>query len=159
LFNFIFKDTFNYEFEIIDKNEYGINKKKYKEYIIIDDNNLINDKEDLMNKKKVKIEFEIIQKFLANKDRILALITLRNEIFKIYKLCNEIINFIESSNKNRKIGRIDILNFLEQSNNTKISLPYFEFLLEVVKSYFEKEYPQLSIFYHPSFFGEDLNKS
>ena len=66
-FKFIFQDTFDIDISLKQGIKYKKEKKKYKDYIVIDKDNVIRDKEKILGPKSNKIEKSIVQKFFAEK--------------------------------------------------------------------------------------------
>ena len=140
-FNLIFKDSFNYEILIKSKNEYESEKKIYKKYIILEENKVLKDKHKVLEHKKIKIEKQIIQRFLANYDSRTSLIFLRNEIKKAFNLSKSIIEIVESLKEKEKININTIIGKLEHVYGVKISRDYLSFLIEIVENYFGVQVP------------------
>ena len=61
LFTFISKNTFDIEFYIEEYDMYKKNKKHFKKYIVLDGHNILQDKEKILDPKKIKIERTIVQ--------------------------------------------------------------------------------------------------
>lgn len=49
------------------KEKYQKNIRKYKDFLVLDDKKVINDKDKIIKPKEIKIERTIIQRFLAQK--------------------------------------------------------------------------------------------
>ena len=70
LMKYIFDDSFEIDFIIRSMEEYKKNKKQFKEYIIISESKIVNDKAKVINQKKMKFENSVVQQFLAEGDYI-----------------------------------------------------------------------------------------
>ena len=152
LLNYSFQQTFETDVTILNSGEYKKNKKQYKDYLVVEKQRLINDKKKLMALSRIKIESSIIQKFLGEFDQTSGLIILKNEIWKAYKLSKDIVSILDKLTDDKKTGKQEILNQVQELNNTKISSEYFEFLLEIAENYFKVELSKLSAYYHPRFY-------
>ncbi|MFX0071686.1 MAG: hypothetical protein ACFFAO_11405, partial [Candidatus Hermodarchaeota archaeon] len=106
-------------------------------YLILKGNEVINDKNNLMSPKKIKVERTIIQKFLAEQDPKTSLILLRNEIQKIHNLSKQIINLNNSLKKNEELTSKKIIDYFLQTKDIKIQSEYLDFLLDIIKNYFD----------------------
>ncbi len=136
-FKYLFSETFEYDFTILNKDEYKKKKKKYKNYIIFSDKKIIRDKSDILKEKQMKIERIMIQNYLVGLDSDSSLIILRNEIYKVFKILNYIIEY--SSNRNLTINPKIIVDLIIEKFSTNISKAYLNFLILVLKEYFEIE--------------------
>lgn len=146
---FIFKDSFEFDIQIMNVDYDKKLRKQFKKHIIIEQNKVIHDKQKILNAKNIKIETIIIQKFLEEYKIRTSLIILKNEIQKAYKLAEEIAHRMEELYANDEI-QIDIKDFfnnLAEGYNIKISLPYIRFLIDIVENYFEKKIPEVWKFF------------
>ena len=141
LFNYIFKDTFNINVFIKNREFYLSNKKEFKDFIVLDGKTIIRDKEKVLNQKKIKIEKSIIQKFFAENDSLINLIFLRNEINKAYELSKTIIELFKTLKKGEKININMVLEKLHEVYSSEISKTYLDFLIEIIKNYFQIKAP------------------
>ena len=79
----------------------------------------------------------MIQNYLVGLDSDSSLIILRNEIYKVFKILNYIIEY--SSNRNLTINPKIIVDLIIEKFSTNISKAYLNFLILVLKEYFEIE--------------------
>ena len=136
LFDYIFKDTFPITFLILNRDEYREDKKKYKDFVVINTNNkVIQDKEKIINHKNLKIENVITQKFLTEQYPKTSLIILKNEIIKAFELSNEIIKFNNSLNENEEFTSKRILDHFQETMHVKVGREYLDFLTNIVNNY------------------------
>jgi len=136
-FKFIFQNAFEFNISLETQENYNEDKKKYKDCIIIDGNEVINDKNKIMKPKLINIERTIVQKFLAEQDPKSSLIILKNEIQKVYHLSEEIVNYNNSLKENEELTSKKIMDYFEEVKDTKIQLQYLDFLFEIINNYFE----------------------
>ncbi len=151
LFKFISKNTFDIEFLIEEVDMYRKNKKHFKSYIVLDSHSIINDKEKILDPKKIKVERTFVQKFYGEYDPKSSLILLKNEIQKVFELTNLIKDLIESYDGEEKLGKKRLIDQLYQTRGLKIPFSYLEFLLDVIKYYFSYDLSVLSDYYFPAF--------
>ena len=161
-YRYITADTFNFEILLMSKNEYQENKKNYKDFIVLESIEILRNKK-FIEPKKLKVEKQIVQNFLENFRITSSIIVLKNEIQKAFLLSKSIVDYINNNNEikninNEKKGKesileslIDgvinreknisklILDHLIKTYKTKIQNTYLNFLLDIVKNYFEKD--------------------
>ena len=139
---FTFSDTFNIYFNILSSQDYKKSKKDYKNHLILSNTKIINDKDNLLKEKSIKIESAIIQKFLGEYNLEAGLIILRNEIFKAYKFSNELIQ--ESGKTGKDLNQKLMVDYITENYNFKMSKGYINFLTQIIQNYFGKEVKGIS---------------
>ena len=142
-FKYSMENLFNIHLTIITSEDYERNKDKYGDYLIFKNREVINDKENLINPKKLEFEKGITQKFLTEYDLITALIILRNEIKKVHEFSKTIAEFITNSKKISLTSKL-IIDHITEKHDEKIKMPYLRFLINIVKHYFKVEIPKIS---------------
>jgi len=105
----------------------------------------------MLEPKKIKIERTIVQKFYAEYSPKSSLIILKNEIQKVYELSKHIMHLMETHNGEEKIGKKKLIDNLREQKKIKISFSYLEFLLDILKNYFDYDLSVLSDYYFPAF--------
>ncbi|MHA1146714.1 MAG: hypothetical protein ACTSR8_00545 [Promethearchaeota archaeon] len=150
-FKFISQDNFEYELLIGEHDLYKKSKKHFKSYIVLDKHNVINDKQKLLDPKKIKIERTIVQKFLAEYDPKSSLIIIKNEIQRSFELAKSIMEIIENHEGEEKLGKKKLIDKLNEKINIKIPFSYLEFLLNILKNYYQYNLSVLSDYYFPAF--------
>ncbi len=141
-FEYITQNSFDFDILIVSKEEHEENKKKYKNHLVFENNQVINDKNRIIDPKKLKIEQKIIQEFYADYDVNSSVIILKNEIQKAYILSKTVRDYI--NNIKEKLSSKKIINKTNEVHGIKIQIPYFNFLIDIVKNYFEIDVPKLS---------------
>ena len=143
-FQYITQNSFEVDLSFITRDEYNNNKKYYKDALVFDYNNILRDKNKLINPKKLIIEKKIIEQFFNETQLESSYIVLKNEILKVYTLSKLIIEQIE---KERERGNspniLTIQNELENTYKTKIDGIYLNFLIETIINYFEVSVPSV----------------
>jgi len=147
-FNYIAQDNFDIDISIISKEEYKQDKKIYKDYMVFEGNEIVNNVKKLINPKKMAIEKQIVLRFLSEMDLNSSLLILRNDINKIYFLSKSIVDAINSLDKKEKINILKINKSLEETNNIKINNLYLEFLVDIVRHCFEIKVPSIFESFH-----------
>ena len=140
-FKFLTQDSFNTDISIINKEIYNKELKKYKKHIVFEGNEIRRKNKINIDPKKLKIEKKIVHQFMFGSDLTTSLIFLKNEIKKAYFLSTLIVDFIRDFQKKGKVNILKILEYIENLQNIKISSPYLDFLLEIVKNYFKMDIP------------------
>jgi len=140
-FDLIFGESFTYFVLINSTNEYNVDKKNFKDFIIIDGKNIVRDKQKILNLKKNKIEKLIIQKFFTEYDSKTSLIILRNEIRKAFNFSKSIIEIVQNLEQKEKININIIIGKLQQVYKVNVSRYYLDFLIEIIENYFKVKVP------------------
>jgi len=151
LFCFIFKNSFDYDIFTENSFEYKKNKKKYKNYLVLEGHKILKDKNKILDPKKIKIERSIMQKFYGEYNPKSSLIILKNEIQKSYDLSKQIMDIIKNYDGEEKLGKKKLIDKLVEIRDIKIDFGYLEFLLDIIKHYFEFDLSVLSDYYFPAF--------
>jgi hypothetical protein len=138
-FEYIFTDSFEVNIFLTTKIGYKKNKKQFKNHIVIEKNKVIKDKEQLMISKNMKIENILVQKFFSVPDPITNLITIKNEIKKVYELSLKVLEFNNKLKENEPLSLKRAVDYLFNEYEIKISIPYLTFLLDIIEFYFKVE--------------------
>jgi hypothetical protein len=158
-FNYITENYFETNIDVGSEEEYKANKKKYKNYMIFENNQIVQNQQKIIDPKKLKVEKQIVNNFLTEQTSM-GLIFIKNEIFKAYKLAqfiadyinNQIqikkenrekieenvlvVNFLDDLVNKEKVFSLKISTELEKKFGIKIQKQFLNFLLEIVQSYF-----------------------
>lgn len=141
-FSYITKDS--YELNIQFVNESHFQKEIYKDRVILKGSEVLSDPLKLFNKKKLDVEKAIAQRFISEYDPTSSIIILKNELKKTFELSNSTVEIIQKLEKGKKVFSRQIIEELEKKHNVKVSMPYLEFLYEIVENYFRVEIPKTS---------------
>ncbi|MFX1601190.1 MAG: hypothetical protein ACFFB6_11395 [Promethearchaeota archaeon] len=141
-FKYVMQNSFEFDLRIISEMDYKKNKSEYKDYLVFKNREIIKDKEQLINPKRLEIEKLIVQKFFAEYDLMAGLIILRNEINKAYEFSKSIIQYLENQKGNPLTSKI-IISYLSEKHGEKIHLPYLTFLIDIVRHYFNVNVPNI----------------
>lgn len=139
---FITQDSFNSDVSVLSNKMYQRNRKKYKEYIVLEGNKIYKDVNNILNSKKLKVENQIIQKFLSESNLPASLIILKNEIRKVFILSESIAEFISNFEDKNKLNAKIITDYLIKNYNITLNKIHFRFSLEIAKNYFNAEIPK-----------------
>ena len=141
-FNYITKDTFKTEVEIITPEDYNKNKKQYKDCMIFNGNKIVKNAKKIINTKKLWVEKHIVHRFLTEPELGYSYIILKNEIQKAYELSKAIVENVEKSRSGgEKENILKITGDIEDHYQIKIGSLYLNFLIEIVQSYFDIAVP------------------
>ncbi len=135
-FKFIFQNSFELNISLETRDNYNKDKKKYKDYIVIDGNEVLNDKNNIMKPKNINIERKIVQMFLGEPDTKSSLILIRNEIQKVFTLSQEIITLNKSLKENEELTSKKIMDYFKEVKNIKMQPQYLDFLFEIINNYY-----------------------
>ncbi|MFX1273426.1 MAG: hypothetical protein ACFFBP_15435 [Promethearchaeota archaeon] len=133
---YVFGATFNIDLIFLTNNDYKKNKKNYKNHIVIDSVKVIRDKKKLIEQSKLKIELAFVQQFYKEYDEITSLIIFKNEIDKIERIIHQILKFHKTQKEGREFNTKQAINYLRSIYKIIVPLPYFNFLLDIIESYF-----------------------
>ena len=133
----IFDETFSHEIVLLSRKTYKRIKKEYKNYLIVENSSIIQDKDKILNPKKLKIEKNIVQKFFVDNGSKASLIIIKNEIKKIFILSKKIIEFKDSLEDEKRIDSKMLLDYFQSELDIKIQIPYLNYLFEIVRNYFQ----------------------
>ena len=136
LFRIITKDNFKFSISFISKEEYGERSEEFNDYMVFEGSNIINNANNSLNPKKLKVEKNIIHNFLSEIDINSSIIMLKNELHKAYMLSNSIVEIVQNTKNIEKINVSKLARNLEKSHKIKINSNYIEFLLDIVRDYF-----------------------
>ena len=141
-FKYIMRDFFDIDIITKSNDDYKGNKKEYKDYIVFRNREIIQDKNKLINPKKLEIEKSIAQKFNSEFELVPALIILRNEIQKVYEFSKTIVELI-GKRENKPLTSKKLIDNVEEKYGEAIQMPFLKFLIDIVKSYFKVEVPKI----------------
>lgn len=141
-FDYITKNSF--EASILVKSEEQYQPESFKDYIVLKSNQILQDNEDILNPKKIKIERTLVRKFLEEYELIPSIIYLHNGIQKTYELSETIIERVKNLKKKEMLISREVIEEIAKVHNVKIQLPYLDFLYEIVENYFEVNVPKSS---------------
>ena len=138
-FEYITQNSFKVNLTITSKDDYYRKSKQYNDFIILEGRNIINDKDNIIDTKKMYVENKIIERFLSESKSTLSLALLKNEIKKTYVLAKSISEFIKSYKRKEKLSSKIITDYLKDAHGFKIEKDhkkYLNWLLDIVKEYF-----------------------
>ena len=133
----IFDETFSNEVVLLSRKTYSRIKKEYKKSIVVENSNIIQDKDKVLNQKKLKIEKNIVQKFFADNSSTSSVIIIKNEIKKVFILSKKIIEFKENLEPDKLIDSKMLIDYFKSELDIKIQIPYLKHLLEIIRTYFQ----------------------
>lgn len=141
--SYILDNTFKSTIISVTRQDYKKSKKNYKEYLVLDGVNILRDNNLIITDKNLKIESLLAQKFYSEYDGKTSLLLIKNEVVKAFFLSKSIKEFIESLGlqKNDKIDTISIKNMLKEKYSVNIDTDYLNFLIKIVKKYFNTDVP------------------
>jgi len=141
-FEYITQDSYELNIQFVSQSNYKADN--FKDFVILKGNEILKDPQKLFNKRKLNVEKTIAQHFIIEYKPTKSLIFLKNELKKTYELSNSIIEIVQKLKKGKKVYSRQIIEALEKIYNIKISIPYLDFLYEIVENYFNIEVPKTS---------------
>jgi len=129
--------------QIIPRENYLENKKDYEEFIVLENNSVIQNEELILEGSDLNVERTIVQRFLSEFDEKSSIIILKNEIQKAFTLAETLVEYIENF-KGEEIQSKDLIDYLSEKRDIKVKIPYLNFLLDIVENYFDVDVPRSS---------------
>jgi hypothetical protein len=139
----IYQNSFTYDISFLGEEEYKAKKKDYKEFMVFHGNEILNNANKAINSKKLSVEKHLIKNFISELDLNSSLSKLKKEIQKAHFLSESIIELINQEYKDGKINILRISKTLQDKHNIKINNLYLEFLIDIVRGYFEIKIPSI----------------
>ncbi|TXT62089.1 MAG: hypothetical protein BAJALOKI1v1_1030005 [Promethearchaeota archaeon] len=134
--NFLFNNTFNTQYQIILDQEYSEAKEELNLPIIVKNIEIIKDNENFLTDVEFAVERGFIQKFYNDEYGLETLRALKFEINNAFLLAQSTKEFIENT---KKLNLNKVIKFLEKEFNINIDVKYAEFLIGIVKNYYNVE--------------------
>ena len=141
-FVYITENSFENSFEIVSELDYKM--ENYDNHILLRSKEILKDNENVLDTRKLGVERNIIQKFLAEYDPTSSMIILKNELKRAFELSLSVIEYIKGLKKKETIITRKLIDFLNKKHDFKIQVPYLEFLYEIVENYFNQKIPKSS---------------
>ncbi len=138
-FEYITQNSFEANITITSKENYYNNKEQFNDFIIFEGTHIINDKDEIIQPKKLQFEKSIIEQFLSESKSTLSLVLLKNEIKKSFAFAKSISEFIISYNQKEKLSSKIITDYLKDAHGFKIEKnykKYLNWLLDLANEYF-----------------------
>ncbi|MBN1214585.1 MAG: hypothetical protein JXA99_04000 [Candidatus Lokiarchaeota archaeon] len=143
LIKYITLNNFDYSIEIIHTDDFFKNMDKYSEYIILEGNKIIQDKDKIINPKDLKVERTIIQKFLSENDKLSSILILRKEIETSYRLAKSVVDFVNTY-KGKEIQSKEIIDHLFREFKIEVTIGYLDYIIKIVENAFNLKVPKSS---------------
>jgi hypothetical protein len=141
-FKYIMKDSF--EVSILVKTEERDKTESFKDFIVLKGNRIIQDNNDILKPKKIRIERSLVRKFLEEYELYPSMISLRERIQDAYKISETIVKKIKSLKKKEKLIPKNVIEEIGYIHKIEIQIPYLEFLYEIVENYFKIQVPRFN---------------
>ena len=136
-FNYIFEESFNHDIRFLRSSDYKKSKREYKKHLVLKGSEVLNNINKIHDSKKIKVENSIIQSFFSERDSVSGLIILKNEIMKLYRLSQDMIDYYNSLEKSEAFTSKRAIDYLNKKYSSKISFPYLTLLEEIISNYFK----------------------
>ena len=138
-FEYITQNSFKAYITILSKDVYSRNIENYKDYIIFEGKNIINDIDKILEPKTLKFENKIIKQFIGGSKSTLSLALLKNEIKSTFIMARGVSDFIKGYENKEKLGTKAITDYLKDFYGFKIQKDYknyINWLLKIANEYF-----------------------
>lgn len=136
-FHYLTQDAFNIDISLLSKEQYTNEKEKYKNYMVLEQREILNNVDNLIDPDDLTIEKQIVRDFLFESNLIESLNNLKSEILQFYNLSKSITEFINQNSERNEITSQMVLQHLKKITKNEISSDLFHLMLEVAQNYFE----------------------
>jgi len=134
----------SYETSILVKSEEHYQPNSFQDYIILKNYKILQDKDDILNPKKINIEKTLVRKFLEEYELIPSIIYLHNSIKNTYDISETIIKCVKNLKKKEKLISKTVIEEVLNVHKVRIQIQYIDFLYEIVENYFKISIPRSS---------------
>ena len=141
-FNYAMQNLFHNDIITMSKVEFKNSNDQYENHIVLDKIEVIQDRYNTIDPKKLLIEKSIARKFLEEYDLVTGLIILRNEIQKALEFSKTLSEFIKDTDEKVLPSKI-LINHIKEVYNEKIQINYLKFLFNILKHYFKVVLPDI----------------
>ena len=135
--NYILDGIFKLDLSFLHEAEFKNNKKQYKSSVVLKGVNVITDKKKKLISKKWKIINSIVQRFYVEFDSQTAIILIKSDLTKLFKLSEDLITLNSSLDENEDLTSKLALDYLNDKYKTKIHFGYLTLLMNIVDEYFQ----------------------
>lgn len=139
LIKYSFQEKVDNNLVFVSRSDYKKEKKKYKDFVVIDSNAIINDKGAVMDIKNIIIESAIIQKFLAETNDISSIIILKSEIQKAIIISELLADYLKSHDPKVRLLPEALNEKIYGKFGKNVNSAYLKFLLRISKYYFKTD--------------------
>ena len=129
--------------EMIPRETYLEEKKAYEDYVVLENNNVIQNKDSILEASELNVERTIIQRFLEEFDEKSSIIILKNEVQRAFTLAETLVEYIENF-EGEEIQSKELIDYVEEKRDITVKIPYLNFLLDIVENFFGIDVPRSS---------------
>ncbi|MFW9894502.1 MAG: hypothetical protein ACFFD7_01705 [Candidatus Thorarchaeota archaeon] len=140
---FIIRDLFDFDLIFVSEQSYDKSMNEYEDYVVFKKSDILHDKDNIIESKKLSVEKSIVKKFLAEYEFSTGLIILRNEFQKAYEFSKQLANYISNNQEESFTSKI-LIEYVNEKQNDRINKDYLNFLLNIVLHHFNVEIPKIS---------------
>ncbi|MBD3351827.1 MAG: hypothetical protein GF364_10110 [Candidatus Lokiarchaeota archaeon] len=150
-FEYITQNNFNVDIQFLTQEEFNKTKQELvRDYMVFNEYKIVNNLDNRIDPDKIKIEKQIINRFLSERRLSYSYLLLRNDINMAYDLSKKAMKIVEQHNKKNQIGKKALIDKIKKEFDFKISYDYLEFLLEIMKNYFQFDTSGISSYFIPN---------
>jgi hypothetical protein len=150
-FDYITQGNFEADISFITEEDYETKKGEYqKTHMIFDEHEVVNNLNDLIDPENLKIEKQIVNRFLSEPKLGYSYILLRNDLNMAYDFARELMEIVDNYDEKKTVGKKELINLLKEKTNSKISFSYLEFLIEIIEHYFSYDTSKISDYFIPN---------
>ncbi len=150
-FHFLFEDLLEVNLQIIGESEFTEKTNEFQNFVIIKNLDVVKDKQNLIKSYSLAVEKEITHMFFENNNHEASLIDLKDKIQDIYRISRVTRDFLEDylkefkegGKKSKKLNIYTIIRYLKKNQKINVSLRYCDYIVQIVKNYYQIEVPPL----------------
>jgi hypothetical protein len=104
--------------------------------MVFEGNKILNNVDNIINPKELKVESQIIKRFLSEADSRAGLLILKNENQKVYNLAESITEFLNNYEEKHNLHLKLIIDHLAKVYNIVLSKTHLDLVIEIANNYF-----------------------
>jgi len=141
---YITANSFKNEIAIISVEDYNKEKELYKEYIVLQANQIIKDEANIINPKKMGIERAIVHNFFDSYNLRTSILLLKNELLNLHEYSRDLIDLFDNYKEPNKLEKKELIKQLSKRWNIDLTGKYLELLLNILTNYFDHNLSAIS---------------
>ena len=138
--NYIFEDSFSIAFQIIPYDTYVSSKIRSNSNIVIQNVDILKDQHHILRNADFRVERGFIQKLYDGDFKKETIKNLKLEIENAFILSKAVKDLID---KKKRLNLTKIIKYLKKEFRIEVNVRYAEFLIDIVKNYFNTEVKEL----------------
>ena len=135
-YDYLVQYTFETKIIVLSRQDYKANKKALKDYIVLDNKKIIQDKDNFIKTIKSNLGTMMTHRFYSELDPQYSLTLLKNEIIKAYTLTNELIELNAGLEETKEFTTKLLYTFFLEKYHFKVPFDYLDLLIYIAETCF-----------------------